>query len=61
MNVTVDVPANAVGVAVRVMFCAVPGARGGVEGFAVTPAGRPLMAISTVSAKELIGLAVMLI
>ena len=60
-NVTVEVPASAVGVAVRVMFCAVPGASGGVEGFAVTPAGRPAMDTSTVSMKELIGLAVMLI
>jgi hypothetical protein len=43
------------------MFCAVPGASGGVEGFAVTPGGRPAMDTSTVSMKELIGLAVMLI
>jgi len=60
MKVTVEVPASAAVVAVRTMFCAVPGARGGVEGFAVTPAGRPVMAISTVSINELIGLAVML-
>ncbi len=42
------------------MFCAVPGARVRVEGVAVTPAGRPVMATLTVPAKELIGLAVML-
>lgn len=60
MNVTVEVPASAAGVAVSVTFCAVPGARGGVEGFAVTPAGRPVMAISTALTKEFIGLAVTL-
>jgi hypothetical protein len=58
VNVTVEVPATAAGVAVRIMLCGVPGARGGVEGFAVTPVGRPVMATSTVLIKELIGLAV---
>jgi hypothetical protein len=48
VKVTVALPAAALAAAVRVMFCGVPGARLKVVGFAVTPAGNPLMATLTV-------------
>lgn len=46
-------PAAAVEAAVSVTFCAVPGVKVSVAGFAVTPAGSPVMAIETVPLKEL--------
>lgn len=60
VNVTVALPAAAVDAADRVTFCAVPGVRVRVDGVAVTPAGRPVVATAMVPVKELIGFAVML-
>lgn len=59
MNVTVELVATAVDAADSVTFCAVPSARVSVDGVAVTPAGRPVVATAMVTAKELIGFAVM--
>ena len=44
-------PGAAVAVALMVMFCAVPGMRLSVVGFAVTPDGRPVIATATVPVK----------
>ena len=60
MNVTVEVFATAVGAAANVMLCAVPGERVRVDGVAVTPVGRPAMAMATVLVKEFSGFAMML-
>src|ERR1700730_7064209 len=53
VNVTFDVAAVALSAAVSVVLCATPGARLNVAGFAVTPAGSPVMATATVLANEL--------
>ena len=53
VNVTVDVAATALSAAVNVVLCATPGARLNVVGFAVTPAGSPMIATVTVPANEL--------
>lgn len=60
MNVTVEVVATAVGAAANVVLCAVPGERVRVDGVAVTPVGRPAMAMATVLVKEFCGFAMML-
>jgi hypothetical protein len=52
VNVTVEVAAAAVSAAVNVVLCAVPEVRFSVAGFAVTPAGRPLIATATVPVNE---------
>jgi hypothetical protein len=44
----VVVPDVALAVALMVMFCAVPGVRLSVAGFAVTPGGRPVIATAIV-------------
>jgi len=54
VNVTVEVAAAVLGVAVSVMFCAVPGINVSVAGLAVTPAGSPVIATVTVPLKEFI-------
>ena len=48
VNVIVALPVVAFDAAVRVMLCAVPGVRASVDGFAVTPVGRPLRVTFTV-------------
>ena len=60
VNVTVDVAATALSAAVNVVLCATPGARLNVVGFAVTPAGSPVIATVTVPANELTAAAVTL-
>ena len=60
VNVIVDVAAAAVRAAVNVVLCAVPGVRFNVAGFAVTPAGSPLIVTETALAKELSAAAVRL-
>lgn len=60
MKVTVNVPATALVEAVKVTLCAAPGVRVIVAGFAVTPAGRPVIATATVPANEFSAAAVML-
>ena len=60
MKDTVAVDAGALAAAVKVTFCGVPG-RVRVDGFAVTPAGSPVIAIAIVPANELIAVAVMFI
>jgi hypothetical protein len=60
VKVTVDVaPAVAIP-AVNVVLCATPGVRFNVAGFAVTPAGSPVIATATVPVNELIAPAVTL-
>jgi hypothetical protein len=61
VNVTVELVATAVGAADSVMLCAVPGVRVSVDGVAVTPVGRPVVAMATAPVKEFIGFAVILI
>lgn len=56
--VIVAEPAAALGSAVRVTFCETPGARFRVDGFAVTPPGRPLSFTLTVSPNPLFASAV---
>ena len=53
MKFTVAVEADVPAAAVRVMFCGVPEVRLNVDGFAVTPVGRPLIATAIVPANEL--------
>jgi len=60
VKVRVALPMVAVGAAVMLMVCAVPGVRVKVAGFAATPEGRPVMETATVPVKELSALAVML-
>jgi hypothetical protein len=48
VNVMVALPVMALPAAVKVTFCGAPGAKLKVVGFAVTPAGNPLMATLTV-------------
>src|SRR4030081_117577 len=60
VNVIVDVAAAAFSPAVSVVLCATPGARLNVAGFAVTPAGSPVIATATVPANELTAPAVTL-
>src|ERR1700730_15442920 len=52
VNVTFDVAAVALSAAVSVVLCATPGDRLNVAGFAVTPAGSPVIATATVPANE---------
>lgn len=60
VKVTVKVPAPALVAAVKATLCAVPGVRFNVAGFAVTPAGRPVIATATVPTNELTAAAVTL-
>lgn len=57
VRVTVASPVEALGAAVKVMFCAVPGVRLRVEGCAVTPAGKPLSITLTVPLNPSTGIA----
>lgn len=61
VSVTVKLAADAVESAASVRLFAVPGVRVSVDGFALTPAGRPPTATFTVSAKPLDGTALRLI
>ena len=47
-----NVPATALVEAVKVTLCATPGVRANVAGFAVTPAGKPVIATITVPVNE---------
>src|SRR5438477_9685721 len=58
VNVTVAVAVAAVSAAVSVVLCVTPGVRFSVAGFAVTPAGSPVIATATVPANELTAVAV---
>jgi hypothetical protein len=60
VKVRVETAAGVVAVALRVVLCATLGTRLRVAGFAVTPAGRPVMETVTLPEKELRGLAVRL-
>jgi hypothetical protein len=60
VKVRVEAPAGVVTVALRVVLCATPGARLRVVGFAVTPAGRPVMETVTLPENALTGVAVKL-
>jgi hypothetical protein len=51
VKVSVALPAAAVKAAVRVTFCAVPGVNVSDAGFAVTPAGNPVIETATVPVK----------
>jgi hypothetical protein len=57
VKVRVALPAEAVEAAVRVTFCAAPGVRVSITGFAVTPAGSPLIATVTIPVKPFDGTA----
>jgi hypothetical protein len=57
VKVRVALPAEAVEAAVKVTFCAVPGTRVSAAGFAVTPAGSPLIATVTIPVKPFDGTA----
>jgi hypothetical protein len=61
VRVSVALPATAVEAAVSVMLCAVPGVNVSVAGFAVTPAGSPLIATATLPVKPFAGTAFKLI
>jgi hypothetical protein len=60
VKVAVNVPAVALVAAVKVTLCAVPAVRANVAGFAVTPAGRPVIATATVPVNEFSAAAVTL-
>jgi len=60
VKVTVDCDETVPVAAVNVVFCAVPGTRFKVAGFAVTPDGSPVMATATVPVKEFAGVALTL-
>ena len=60
MKFSVAVEADVPAAAARVMFCGAPGVRLSVDGFAVTPAGRPLIATATVPVNELMAVDEML-
>jgi hypothetical protein len=57
VSMMVAEPATALEEASRVSVCAIPGVRTRVEGLAAMPAGRPVTAILTVSAKDPVAVA----
>lgn len=57
VKLTVAVAAPALDAAVKVVLCAAPGVSESVAGLAVTPLGRPVMAMATVLLKELTAVA----
>jgi hypothetical protein len=59
VTVMVAFPTVAFAAAVRVTLCGMPGARAGVAGAAVTPAGRPLIETATIELKPLLALTLM--
>jgi hypothetical protein len=60
VKLTVDVATAALDDAVSVMLCAVPGVSVRLAGFAVTPLGRPVMAMVTAAVKPLLAVALTL-
>ena len=61
MKVRVTGPLAVAGAAEMATFCAVPGVNVSVDGWAVTPVGRPVIATDTMPVKLLAAVALMLI